>query len=591
MLGSLNKIILSLLVSTMLSVMALPQIQTPEPLDGSGWRIEVVRPDDDEWGGASIAIDRNGYPHISFSQDDAFDLLYGRWTGTSWKIEVVDSVGQLGSPSSLALDSNDRPRIGYFSRTDQSIKYAQWTGSSWINETVDSSEPPISPGSQLSLALDSRDYPHISYEYGSHRGVKYARWNGSSWNYELVDQSVHVGDDTSIAVDSGDNPHILYYDGDNYDVRYARWNGSAWISQIVDRSGYINTPRSLALDANDNPHVSYRDIINRDLKYARWDGNTWINETVDTADNVGWTTSIALDSSDFPHIAYADFTSFDIKYARWNVTAWVIETVDTSGVLGIAVSLALDSNDQPHIAYLNDTGSNIMYATKADLQPPPILSYSPSHIDFGDLYPGVQDTKSFEIWNSGEGTLQYSFLENIPWIAVVSPSHGSSDGEHDIISVSIDTTGLSSGQYAGDVLISSNGGEGNVSVSARVVETRSLTLDIDPDTLNLKSKGRWITAYLTTDGANADEIDASSLLLNDVLSPERWEVQNNITLMAKFNRAAVQAILPISEAVDIKITGQWMDGETFELHDIIRVILPGRVPLTPKSTLSDLEFR
>ncbi len=101
---------------------------------------------------------------------------------------------------------------------------------------------------------------------------------------------------------------------------------------------------------------------------------------------------------------------------------------------------------------------------------------------------------------------------------------------------------------------------------------RSIDLDIDPDTLNLNSKGRWITAYLTTENAKAEDIDPSSLLLNDVIPPAWWNVQNETTLMVKFDRSAVQAILPVSNAVDIKIAGQWKDGETFEVHDIIRVI-------------------
>ena len=45
--------------------------------------------------------------------------------------------------------------------------------------------------------------------------------------------------------------------------------------------------------------------------------------------------------------------------------------------------------------------------------------------------------------------------------------------------------------------------------------------------------------------------------------------------MVKFSRSAVQAIVPISDKVDIKVTGQWKDGESFELHDEIRVIDPG----------------
>lgn len=116
---------------------------------------------------------------------------------------------------------------------------------------------------------------------------------------------------------------------------------------------------------------------------------------------------------------------------------------------------------------------------------------------------------------------------------------------------------------------------------------RSITLDIDPDTLNLNSKGRWITAYITTENASIEDIDPSSLLLNDVIPPAWWDIQNDTVLMVKFDRDAVEAVLPVSNSVDIKITGQWKDGETFELHDIIRVIDVGghmESPLMIRST-------
>lgn len=137
---------------------------------------------------------------------------------------------------------------------------------------------------------------------------------------------------------------------------------------------------------------------------------------------------------------------------------------------------------------------------------------------------------------------------------------------------------------------------------------KALTLDVDPDTLNVRSKGRWITAYFTTENALAENIVASSLVLNDVVRPAWWNVQNDTTLMVKFDRAAVQAILPISHSVDIKITGQWLDGESFEVHDIIRVIDPvglkqagqsfastrvalNMIPkITDSSVLSDFKF-
>jgi parallel beta-helix repeat protein len=111
---------------------------------------------------------------------------------------------------------------------------------------------------------------------------------------------------------------------------------------------------------------------------------------------------------------------------------------------------------------------------------------------------------------------------------------------------------------------------------------RSVTLDIDPDTLNVRSRGRWITAYLITEDAMAENIVASSLVLNDLIRPMWWNLQNETTLMVKFDRAAVQAIVPVSDMVDIKVIGQWKNGESFELHDIIRVIDLGAYRVAPQ---------
>ncbi len=100
-------------------------------------------------------------------------------------------------------------------------------------------------------------------------------------------------------------------------------------------------------------------------------------------------------------------------------------------------------------------------------------------------------------------------------------------------------------------------------------------LDIDPDTLNLKSKGRWITAYLSAENASVHDIDISTILLQDTLSPERWDYQDDI-LMLKFDRQEFKDTVQVGESVQVKITGKWEDGTAFEEYDGIRVIEPGK---------------
>jgi hypothetical protein len=106
--------------------------------------------------------------------------------------------------------------------------------------------------------------------------------------------------------------------------------------------------------------------------------------------------------------------------------------------------------------------------------PCPELSYSPTSHDFGDMCEGVTDSTTFEVWNSGTGTLTYTLSESCGWVDV-NPASGSSAGEHDTITVDIDTTGLSEGLHTCDISIGSNGGSGTFTVTVNVVQCPELS--------------------------------------------------------------------------------------------------------------------
>ena len=94
----------------------------------------------------------------------------------------------------------------------------------------------------------------------------------------------------------------------------------------------------------------------------------------------------------------------------------------------------------------------------------PLLAYLPNYVDFGEHDQGWTGSATFEIWNAGDQTLTYTLSETLDWIEI-SPTSGSSTGEHNTITVSVINTENIYGYFSGNILISSNGGNGNVHVT------------------------------------------------------------------------------------------------------------------------------
>jgi len=105
------------------------------------------------------------------------------------------------------------------------------------------------------------------------------------------------------------------------------------------------------------------------------------------------------------------------------------------------------------------------------------------------------------------------------------------------------------------------------------------TIDFDPDTLNLASKGKFVTVYIELPlGYDVGEIDVFNIMLNSTVpafaKPTEvgdYDSDGISDLMVKFDRTAVQEILTPGDQVEITISGE-VAGITFEGSDIIRVI-------------------
>ena len=281
---------------------------------------------------------------------------------------IVDSAGIVGQWTSLALDSNGFRHISYYDNTNTALKYATDASGSWVTITIDS---PV--GTHHSISVDSNDKVHIAYTKGYY--LYYASDKSGSWVSSQVDPVVSRGDHNSIAVDSTGVVHISYLDSlGSWDLMYATDAGGSWQTVTVDDGGgnYVGLTSSIALDSNNTVHIAHWDYHNSALKHASCQvscltTSSWSLTTVDNSGVVGATSSLAIDSQDNLHISYQDYdlNKRDLKYATDKSGSWVYSTIDSVNEVGTKNSIGIDSNDNVHISYVDTTNSQMFYITDA----------------------------------------------------------------------------------------------------------------------------------------------------------------------------------------------------------------------------------
>ena len=143
--------------------------------DGKQWNIKpiasgITDPNDgDAHGmGSSMVMGPDGMPHISyiaFSRNiggNAF-LVYAQESGGKWTTQRVDSLTSLGSwqgvRTSLALDRNGFPHISY--EDAGALKHAYWNGRAWQVQMIAASGLDPYPNNAIAVSPDNSIF--ISY--------------------------------------------------------------------------------------------------------------------------------------------------------------------------------------------------------------------------------------------------------------------------------------------------------------------------------------------------------------------------------------------------------------------------------------------
>jgi len=121
------------------------------------------------------------------------------------------------------------------------------------------------------------------------------------------------------------------------------------------------------------------------------------------------------------------------------------------------------------------------------------------------------------------------------------------------------------------------------STGTEIIPIIPATIDFNPDTLNLKSEGEWITVYIelpTGHGYDVSDINVGRTFLEGLLEAQHSDIQDGV-LMVKFDMQdliifleSVIGVIP-PEEIPITVTGELKDGRPFEGSDTIRVIERG----------------
>jgi subtilisin family serine protease len=183
--------------------------------------------------------------------------------------------------------------------------------------------------------------------------------------------------------------------------------------------------------------------------------------------------------------------------------------------------------------------------------------------------------------------LAIEFSSGPQWLSVSPVSGVIPAGECEDITVTCDASDLADGVYEGVVSITSNDLTDpvvDVPVTLIVDWEPAAWLDVDPNTLNLGSNGKWIDVTMGI----PEDVDAMALLEGTVFlaagddtlkPPARFSIEGPdefglYYMHAKFDRSAVEDILPEGDSVEIVVAGEIENVTYVKGYDYIKVIRP-----------------
>ena len=127
---------------------------------------------------------------------------------------ILESTGEVGRSTSLAIDANGYKHVTYFDDTNNVLKYATDASGSWVNITLNTTLANAEQTTGTSIVIDSNGVLHVAYS-GASGNLTYATCSSTctsnaSWTFVEIDDSGSSSGSPSLAIDSNNVMHISY---------------------------------------------------------------------------------------------------------------------------------------------------------------------------------------------------------------------------------------------------------------------------------------------------------------------------------------------------------------------------------------------
>jgi hypothetical protein len=429
-------------------------------------------------------------------------------------------------------------------------------------------------GAAPSISTDQSNRPHITYWNRTGENLKYAYYSDGSWKVTTMDEGYRAGPPFASVHDSLDRLHVIYNKAG--DLMYAINENGTWTIQMLPGYGTGCGPNSIAVDSRGFPHIlacAYSGPV--DLYHLYWNGSIWVAELIEDRFFAALA-SIFIESNDHMHVAYMDLDNWTMMYARKEGDSWRKEEVGDAWES--YTSLVVDSKGEPYVTYREsiDHANSDNFAYKLNSR------WVSEEFAFPCIWGSlaINSTDGIHLVYRHNNQLGYAYKNESGWQTLIVDSRNFNAHNP---SIALDTESIPHLAYY-------DYSNKNLVYATKSESEMLATVDIDPDTLNLGSRGRFVTAYIELEDADVRDIDASTIRLNDVVSPVLDERYGFVTSeesyiidhdndgimerMVKFWRPEVQQILDLGLSVTIVVTGQLFDWTSFKGTDAIRAINP-----------------